>query len=328
MTNQFPLGFADLPPFWYGSFSGLWVYYKVPLKLAQAYLDQFTKTSKGPGFTAFAFENDTALVNLNFMSYGAHTGQNDPRAYYDIQKPMNPATDPMPFGFGVEPATETELSIIAYPTARVAQIPDSTFAAADFVAGNDHTKTLGAFRLYVPCDDRIAVYWGSLHFGENKFMTYPYPYIAPSPNGFPSPNNPNCTLWDFTIPGGFGEPGYAYDPNNNTCTPFILRLQIDVSNLVPAASNPSEILDYSMWKDTDGTVRPIGSRRNIFGNFSSYVFSQSNSPQVSSLQIGNSTHPMVQDFAKLVGNGTQPYAAQVFQTQPVIAESGTYYVDV
>lgn len=329
MSNVLPELFQ---PFWYGTFSGLWIYYRVDIDTAQAILDEYTMTEKGPGFTAFEFtdkDGSFALANINFMCYGAQSGSNDPRAYTQILQPPpdGPPSAPanIPPGFGVEGASEVELSIISYPTARKAQAPDQGFSAADFLAGNDHTKTLGPFRLMVPCDDRVAVYWGSWNFGENKFMTYPFVYNVPSPN-----NDPKVTGWDFTVPGAVGEPGYSYDPVTKACTPFIMRASIDVSRHVPATGNPSEILDYSMLKDPEkkGKMRPIGSRRNIFGIFSTYVFHGSTPPRSYSYETGNSSHPMVALLGKLLGSEPAPFAAQVFQSPPVIAESGTYYVDL
>jgi hypothetical protein len=325
--NQFPLKFSDVPPFWYGSFAGIWIYYAVPYAMAQALLQQQTSAGGPATFTAFPFVDpasgqSVALVNLNFMNYGAHSGTNDPNAYMQILKPVDPTEKNFPPFLGVEPATETELSIVAYPTARAAQIPDSSFSIADFIAGNDHTKTLGVFRLFVPCDDRIAVYFGVNHFGENKFMTHPYPY------NIPALNNAGVTEWDFTIPGAVEEPGYHLDPKSNTWSPFIVRVTIDVSNLTPDSSNPSEILDYSMWKDSTGATRPIASRRNIFGSFNSYVLTPAKQPAAQSFALGNSTSPMLPVLAKLLGSTPTACAVQIFQSQPVIAESGPFYVDV
>lgn len=325
--DQFPLKFSDVPPFWYGSFAGVWLYYSVPYALAQAVLTEFSRSSTGgAAFTAFEFKDpvsgdSVALVNLNFMNYGAHSGTNDPNAYQQILKPIDPASKDFPPFLGVEPATETELSIVAYPTARVAQIPDASFAISDFIAGNDHTKTLGVFRLFVPCDDRIAVYFGVNHFGENKFMTHPYPY------NIPGLNNGDVTGWNFTIPGAVEEQGYHQDPKTQVWSPFIADIEIDVSNLKAGSSNPAEILDYSMWTDSSGAARAIGSRRNIFGNFSSYMLAATSPPLKHRLTLGNSTSPMVQVLAKLLGTTPSPCAVQVFQSQPVIAESGPYYAD-
>lgn len=327
--------FPNSAMFWYGSFSGLWVYYAVDYDLANKYLASVSKDSKGNvSFTAFPFHievgNSThkvALVNLNFMNYGAHSGVNEPTAYEDILKPLPSDKDYMPPSLGVEPATETEFSIIAYPTVRAAQIPGPSFKISDFVSGKDLTKTLGPFRLFVPCDDRIAVFWGIRNFGENKFMTHPYPY------NIPCLNNPGVNIWNFTIPGDAEEARPTYDPASHTCTPNILHMTIDLSKLVPSSSNPSEILDYSMYKHkTSEILRPIGSRRNIFGNFNSYVFSDKSAPHHYKFKIGSSqgTHAraMIGALQKLLGADPQPVAAQVFQTQPVVAESGNFYVDV
>jgi hypothetical protein len=335
--SAFPTPPEKFPPFWYGTYSGLWIYYQVDWKLAQAILGKFTDTGNGPGFTAFPFwdkdyqngNEPFALVCLNFMAYGAQSGSNDPRAYEQILDPLTPPFDPDngPPGFGMEPASETELSVIAIPTARARQAPGKDFTAQAFLAGSDHTKTLGPFRLFVPCDDRIAVFWGTLNFGENKFMTRPFIYSIPSPNNLNPATMQLTSGWSFVIPGAIEEPNYAYYPKTQTCSPFILQASIDCTGFEALLGNPSEILDYSMWTEPGGAKRPVGSRRNMFGTFSTWLFTSQQQPKYS-YTLGNSSHPMLQTLGELLGTAPKPFAAQVFQTQPVISESGTYYVDL
>lgn len=339
MSSTFPISPRTFPPFWYGTYSGLWIYYRIDWALAQQMLAKFTQGSGGEAtFTAYSFTDQSykngaepfALVVLNFMAYGAQSGSNDPRAYQELLTPLTyplNMNDPPP-GFGVESASETELSIIAYPTARAAQRPQEGFTAEDFIAGNDHTKTLGPFRLFVPCDDRVAVFWGTLLFGENKFMTWPFVYTIPSPNNLTDPGGMvPATGWDFTIPGSIEEPKHSYDPVTRVCSPSILQVSIDVSGLEARLGNASEILDYSMWTDETGERRPIGSRRNMFGAFSTCLLTGQSPQPKYSYALGNSSHAMVGVLRELLGASPSPWAVQVFQTPPVIAESGTFYAD-
>ena len=309
------------PPFWYGSFAGLWVYYLVDIdRLDSALASQTTS------FRAFDFGSRKGLVNINFMNYAGHSGQNDPQAYIDILKPVDPlkpnASDPPPLG--VEASNECEFSIVCYPQARQAQVPFG-LSIADFIAGNDHTKTLGSYRMAVPCDDRIAVYWGTKNFGETKVMTHPFLYNVPTLNNTPLPGKALQTAWQFIVPGTVHEE-FKFEFDKFTCTPFMFSLDLDCSASPSIASNASEIVNYSTFSDATSR-RPVGSRRNMFGSFVGYDFS-AKPPKIGQLTIGNSTHPLVGLMKKLLGSAPSPVAAQIFQSQPVIAESSPYYVDL
>jgi hypothetical protein len=190
----------------------------------------------------------------------------------------------------------------------------------DLIAGNDHTKTIGNYRVYVTCDDRIAVYWGVRNFGENKVMTHPFLFNVPSPN------NPDQTGWAFTVPGTIDE-AFGYDPAKPLqCDPFIYALDFDASNVAPKICNPSEIIDYSLIRE-NGAMRPVGSRRNVFGPFLAYDLAKVAAKRAI-LTYGNSRHPLVELARSLLGAQPVPVAAQSFQSQPVVAESSLYYVDV
>jgi hypothetical protein len=305
---------SDGPPYYYAFLSSLWLYYEVDPAKLDAELAR-----SAPGFSAYRLDNGRGLVNLNFFSCAALIGQNDPRAYADILKPVDPSSKTMPAGLGVEITNECEFNIVAYPTARAAQTPKG-MKLGDLIAGNDHTKTIGNYRVYVTCDDRIAVYWGVRNFGENKVMTHPFLFNVPSPN------NPGQLGWSFTVPGTIDE-AFDYDPAKPLkCDPFIFALDFDASNVAPKICNPSEIIDYSLIRETGGT-RPVGSRRNVFGPFLSYDLAKTAAKRAV-LTYGKSRHPLVELARGLLGAEPVPVAAQTFQSQPVVAESSLYYVDV
>ena len=132
-------------------------------------------------------------MNINFMTYGSDSGVNDPQSYADFTKPIT-YDSPMPASMGIEPTHECEINILSYSAAREAQVPFG-LSSSEFIKGKDHTKTIGNYRLWVPCDDRIAVYWGMHNFGENKLMTHPFSYT------YPAMSSPGRDTWDFTIPG-------------------------------------------------------------------------------------------------------------------------------
>ncbi len=309
---------SDGAPFYYGSFAGLWVYQLVDLGAANAVMK-----AQAPGFAPYDFGGGKALANLNVMMYAGHSGQNDPQAYVDILKPVDPASSNAPASLGVEGSNECEFNIVCFPTARINQV-QMGLSVSDFVVGNDHTKLLGNFRIGVPCDDRIAVYWGTQNFGENKIMTHPFLYDVPSPNNFDPISNGPVTTWSVIVPGDVSE-GFNASFSRFTCTPKMLELGIDVSNLVPALGNASEIIDYSLLTQNKVT-RPVGSRRNIFGVFKTYDLSNTIAAQAQVL-VGNSINPLV-GIMKTLLTGAPVVAVQTFHSQPVVAESSMYYVDL
>lgn len=308
------------PLFWYGSFAGLWVYYAVDIDRLNSTLASQTKS-----FRAFDFGGGVGLVNINFMTYAGHSGKNDPQAYIDMLKPVDPGSKTYPPSLGVEAANECEFNIVCYPQARKPQVPFG-LSARDFIAGNDHTKTLGNYRIAVPCDDRIAVYWGANNFGENKVMTHPFLYNVPTLNNTPAAGSAGQAAWLFTVPGNMKE-DFKFDTAKFTCDPFMFSLNLDCSNTPSFPCNASEVIDYSMLTDNASGTRPVGSRRNMFGSFVGYDL-KTTPARIAKLVIGNSTDPLVAIMNELLNPAPDPIAAQIFQSQPVIAESAPYYVDL
>lgn len=310
------------PPFLYGSFSAIWVYFRVPV----ATLNQILAKQSG-SLEAFAFSDlsdggqDYGLMNINFMTYSSDSGVNDPQSYADILKPPPPGDD-APASMGIEPTHECEINIVSYAKARAAQTPFG-LTSSQFIQGRDHTKTLGNYRLWVPCDDRIAVYWGMRNFGENKVMTYPFTYNNPAPN------NPARTCWDFTIPAPVEE------PETNT----LFRVSVDDLDGRPGVvgSNQSEIIDFSLYPHAatnPSSQRLVASRRNVFGQFACMTLDSAKAAGVAfpdcTVKLGNSTHSMVGDLATMLGGSGQfrPAGLMTYRSAPVIAESALYYADI
>ncbi len=309
---------GDGAPFYYASFAGLWIYQLVDLATAGALLK-----AQAPGFAPYDFGGGKALANLNVMMYAGHSGQNDPQAYIDILKPVNTSSSAPPASLGVEGSSECEFNIVCFPMARINQV-QMNMSVTDYLAGNDHTKTIGNFRVGVPCDDRIAVYWGKNNFGENKIQTHPFLYNVPSLNNLLPNSNLPVTAWNVIVPATISE-AFNFSFAQFSCTPNILQLGVDVSDVPPTAGNASEIIDYSLLTENQVT-RPVGSRRNIFGIFNTYDLTKVPAPQVA-VVVGNSVHPLVSIMNQLL-TGAPIIAVQTFQSQPVVAESSMYYVDL
>ena len=310
------------PPFLYGSFSAIWVYFRVPL----ATLNQILAKQSG-ALQAFPFADlsegglDFGLMNINFMTYSSDSGVNDPQSYADILKPPPPGDD-APASMGIEPTHECEINILSYAKARAAQTPFG-LTSSQFIQGRDHTKTLGNYRLWVPCDDRIAVYWGMRNFGENKVMTYPFTYNNPAPN------NPARTCWDFTIPAPVGEP--------ETSTLFRVLVDDLAGGPGVVGANQSEIIDFSLYPHAatnPPSQRLVASRRNVFGLFTCMTLDSAAAAGLAlpdcSVKLGNSSHPIVADLAAMLGGSGQfrPAGMMTYHSQPAVAESALYYADI
>ncbi len=309
-------------PFWYGSFSAVWVYFKIPLPT----LDKILATQSS-ALEAFPFDDlaengqEYGLMNINFMAYSSDSGVNDPRSYADITQPIT-FNDQPPASMGIEPTHECEINIVSYATAKAAQTPFG-LTSSQFIQGRDHTKTLGNYRLWVPCDDRIAVYWGMHNFGESKVMTHPFTYNNPAPN------NPGRTVWDFTIPAPMDEPA--------TSTLFRLQVNDLLGGPGVIASNQSEIIDFSLYPHAatkPPSQRLVGSRRNVFGQFrcmTAESAAAADTPMsVCTVKLGNSAHPVVADLNTMLGGSGQfsPAGVMTYRSAPVVAESSLYYADV
>lgn len=198
---------------------------------------------------------------------------------------------------------ELEFNIIAYPAKDGNSIPQ--FSAECFLMGEDQTKIYGNYRVHVPCDNRFAIAAGKALYGENKFYA-----------GFnyqvPSPNLPTAKTWQYSI------------KDSNSLD--IVSVNADIQNLTPNIANPAAIINYSMLDS-----RLIGSRRNLWAMVQNYLPIDYNTTPIS-IMIGDSPeHNMAKDLAAILGkdaNGnilTRPYAIQVIQSPPVIAESRAYY---
>lgn len=259
-------------PFYYGSISSFWLHFRVEIKKLIPLLE-------GTGLIPADF-NGMGLVNLNFQNYTAHNGNS------------------------LAATSELEFNIIAYPEARKNNAPK--ISAECFLTGQDQTKTLGNYRVHVPCDNKFAVAAGIGLFGENKFYAQ-FDYVVPSVN------LPEVSTWKYTIS----------DEKNKE----IISVNADFKELISKVANPSAIVNYSMM---DG--RLVGSRRNILSTAKHYFPITDVQAKKTKVVIGNSTkHQMAKDLATALGKNkkgkisTPVFAIQVIQSPPVIIESRPYY---
>ncbi|MEL7164664.1 MAG: hypothetical protein AAGL96_04255 [Pseudomonadota bacterium] len=297
------------------------MYFPVPVSALNGILANQSDSLAAFPFADLSDGEEMGLMNINFMTYASDSGQNDPQSYLDITKPIT-FNDPPPPGMGIEPTHECEINIVSYARAKPDQTPFG-LTSSQFIQGRDHTKTIGNYRLWVPCDDRIAVYWGMHNFGENKLMTYPFVYNNPAPN------NPGRDTWDFTIPATLDEPADR--------TLFSLSIPDIGTSPAMVPSNQSEIIDFSLYPHAatnPAQQRLVGSRRNVFGMFKCVTLDSAKAANVAmptcNVTLGNAAHQAVSDLKTMLSacDPTRPAGVMTYGSQPVIAESSLYFADI
>jgi hypothetical protein len=288
VTGSFSTQLTGYFPFYYAGIQSIWIWWQVELKLLDALL-------KPLGLKAARFANggDMGLVNINFFSAAA---------LYGVGQPGNP---------GVGGFNETELNIAAYPLAVEAAVP-SSYTVEAFIAGADQTKRIGNYRVWVACDNAVAVAAGIARYFENKFLTA-YDFNIPNLN-----NDPKQTSWDWT----------CYDAKEVQGKPipnpgFIYQATVNLQGLSPVPGNMSEWIDISI---DPGSQRPVASRRNYFGLMDTFFLDNVPGPVVT-MGYGKSRKKMRADMQQLIGS-RPAFAVQRYVSPPVIAEAAPYYADL
>jgi hypothetical protein len=257
-----PAGFSL--PFYYASVNAIWMYYKVSPKKVAPYLKDIALKP--------ALFDGQALVLLHFQRYTGFISSL------------------------VSVVNEIQFNIIAYPSALDAQAPAISFA--DFLAGGEQTKTLGAYRLYVPADNPFAVKAGNELFNEPTFLTT-FTYTVPDIN------DPAQKSWVVS----------CNDPDATTKqTIFTLNVDANPPGLTLSAMSP--IMQYT--RDPKG--RLFAYEWNVFGGFASALLDTG--PK---LVFGQSSHPMRAAMQGLL-DGVPALGMQTLETPPVATSTRGYLV--
>ncbi|MEO6528957.1 MAG: hypothetical protein ABIP93_20230 [Gemmatimonadaceae bacterium] len=267
--------------FYYAGISSIWLWYKAPMETLRAYLEPL-------GMTPYDFGGGQGAVNINFFNAVAFYGQGQPGNQ------------------GVGGFNETEVNIAAFATKVGANVPQG-LSLEQYLTSGDPTKRIGNYRVWVACDDAVAVACGIQIFMENKFLvSYDY--------NVPGANNPRPAPDQFT---------YDWTCHDTEKTPqTIYQVTLNLTGLSPVLGNMSEVIDLSFDK---ASRRPVGSRRNYLGMFDTYL-----QPAVSKsvkLTYGKSDHPMRHDMERLLGD-RHPAALQLYKSPTCIAEAAGYYADL
>lgn len=258
-----PAGFSL--PFYYASVNAIWVYYKVGPEKVAPYLENIALQP--------ALFDGQAMVLLHFQRYTAFISSL------------------------LSTVTEVQLNIVAYPTALAAQAP--AISLTDFLAGGEQTKTIGAYRLYVPADNPFAAKAGNELFNEPTFFTT-FKYTVPDIN------DPAQASWDVT----------CNDPNDATEFIFTLNAPARPPGLTTSAMSP--IMQYT--RDPQGNL--FAYSWNVFGAFESALLQGAGGP---TLQFGRSRHPMRAEMQGLL-DGVPAVGMQTFETPPVATSTRGYLI--
>jgi hypothetical protein len=266
-----PQGFNE--PFWYGSLQSFWLYYRTDAEAVAARLPE------GLEVALFGFENGErhALASLDFQAYTGH----------------GPSY--------LEAVHEVEFNVYAYPRARKPAVPALTWQ--EFLAGQDQTKTVGGYRLHVPCDQPGAIKAGIGLYGEPKYLAQ-FTYTTPTLN------DPTVVAWEYSV---------FQDARNQQQGPLVYSVDADLQGLAPLAANPSPLVEYGTLEE-GGRVHVVANYWNFYGPFSTYALAGEGASRVS-LGFGPTPDPqgLMEDLKQLVGSEA-PVAAQTFDSPPVASE--------
>lgn len=271
-------------PFWYSSLQSFWLYYPARRDLVEALLPELPERH-GLRLAEFDDLPDRALVSLDFQAYTSG-GANF-------------------LGF----TREVEFNVYVYPESRLPSVP--LMSVRDYLLGRDQTKTIGGFRLHVPCDNPVAVQAGQENFGEPKWLAA-FDYTVPSPNA------DGGTTWSYGVyepPPKDTKPGTPPDPSA-----MIFRVDAKLQGLVPQPSNLSPLIEYGT-RTRDGQELLAANYWNFFGWFDTYFLSEQEGRRFD-LTMGPSIdhHRLHEDVRTVIGTQA-PLAAQTFSSAPVSSES-------
>ena len=265
--------------FYYAGISAIWLWYRAPMDILRAYVEPL-------GMTPYDFGGGQGAVNINFFNAVCFYGQGQPGNQ------------------GLGGFSETEINVMAYATKVAANVP-SGLSLEQYLISGDPTKRIGNYRVWVACDDPVAVACGIQVFMENKFLVG-YDYDIPGANN--SRSGPDQFTYNWACVDTTGAEIYK------------AQLKLDGLSCVPG--NMSEVIDLSYDKTSR---RPVGSRRNYLGLFDTYL-----QPAVSSsvqLKYGKSENPMRHDMENVIGT-SKPVAIQMYKSPTCIAEAAGYYADL
>lgn len=277
-------------PWYYGSLQSFWLYYLVDPDVLR------TRVATLPA----ANEVEVALFDVG--------GEKHALASLDLQRYTGQGPT------FLESTSEVEFNVYVYPKVREPDVPQ--IALDDYLRGYEQTKTIGGYRLHVPCDDQDAVDAGVGLYGEPKYLAY-FQYDVPSVNG---PPYPPVTVWSYQV---YEDPGNANPPTKGA---LVFGIDCDLTGVPSAPANCSPLIEYGAVANGTGPKRLIANYWDFYGPFETYDIASLDPPGRTKLTLGTKAdgQGVIADLKLLIGSA-QPYAAQVFTSSPVSAESRGFF---
>ncbi len=282
-------------PFSYASLQSFWLYYLVEVDLVSSVLPD---TPPGAGLRAARFrdvDDEYAMVSLDLQRY---TGHGD--AF-------------------LEHVEEVEFNVYAYPEAKDGRVP--LLSWQDFLRGNDQTKSIGGYRIHVPCSNPQAVEAGRGFFGEPKFVAF-FDYTVPSPNSAPS------SVWKYGVYDIIAPPAALQNEypmaDLNKQGDLIFQVEADLTGVETFEVNASPIIEYGV--NPYQSNRMVANWWSFYDTFTTSFLTPEQGANVTlSLGEHDDAHGVRADLMKLVANRV-PVAAQTYESPIVSAEDGPWFV--
>ena len=287
-----PNGFTM--PFFYASLQSFWVYYLVEPHLIEPYLPKSAPEQRLKPARFLDGDREYGLVSLDFQRYTGH-------------------------GPGyLEHTEEVEFNVYAYPEIRDGNVP--LLSWRDYLMGLDQTKTIGGFRIQVPCNNPNAVLAGKGFYGEPKYAAC-FEYTVPSPN------DTSVTTWDYSVSTSIPGPEHLQKeyPFADLTKPgeLIYRLQADLTGVPTVAANASPLIEYGT-EATDPNV-VVANYWNFFGAFdTAFLTPEQAAKVVLTLGTDDDPHRLRHDLQQLVANRL-PVAVQTYDSPVCSAEAGPWF---
>jgi hypothetical protein len=280
-------------PFFYASLQSFWLYYLVEIDLIQEVLP--TSRPEQRLRPAHFTDGDRVygMVSLDFQRYTGH-------------------------GPGyLEHVEEVEFNVYAYPEVRDGAVP--LLSVPDYLMGLDQTKTIGGYRIHVPCSNQNAVDAGRIFYGEPK-------YLASFQYTVPTPNDASVTTWDYSVSTSIAAPEALRKeyPGADLTKPgdLVFRITADLTGVPTVAANASPLIEYGV--NPYGSQVVVANFWNFFGTFDTAFLTPEQGSKVT-LELGSDDpEHLRRDLQRLVANRL-PVAAQTFNSPIVSAEGGPWF---
>jgi hypothetical protein len=282
-----PEGFTM--PFYYSSLLSVDVFYLIPIEKAKSYL-------RNASLKVADFAGN-AVIGCNFQLFSGQFSSG-------IDNSVKNWID---YGVGITQGVEL------YVVVHTKNSSDSTpvfLSFEQFILGEEQSKILGNYMIFMPCDGKIAIKAGEVLFGEPKVKTT-------FKTNFSGENFIHNNI--FYQPCSNKRWGFQVnDPVDKD--EFIFRYQVDLSNFDHLLSNQSPTTEYGIFND-----KLIACRCNMLQPMKVYFLDKYEADRVK-LIFGNSLHEMKLAMADLIGS-LPSVAVRTFFKPSVAVKSEYFFVD-